>query len=99
MLSEAKEKQEQLELIRQPIDQVQRIDKISETVIPKRTGNEIVLSINARLLSDMAEAMGGKDEPIRLLLRPDDDRQVTSAVRVDGSEGAFGVIMPCRVGG
>jgi len=84
---------DQMEMFRQP-ETIALPQKDADILfVPKRTPEQVVLTINPKRLFDLAKALGDKDK-ITLSFTPNDDNIVLSAIRADGYEGAFGAIIP-----
>lgn len=96
--SKVVEKGEQLELLRvaTPTEK-QTCEKMIE-IIPERTSESITLTINPALLKTLGEAMGSPN-CITLHLTPNEDRKISSIIRVETSSdiGSIGAIMPMRM--
>ena len=62
-----------------------------------QSGTVVDVRLNPRLLAALAQALGGwhADPPcIRLRMIAGEDGRVTTAIKVDGPEGAYGLLMP-----
>lgn len=83
---------EQLELIRtEPCSTPHEKSKID--IVPKADASAVTVSLDARLLLNLAEALGDA-HCITLQMHPDEDNVVRKCARADGYGGAYGAIMP-----
>jgi len=96
-LSEAHRKDTQLEFNRETPEH-NMTPAILDTVIPRREDSDLCIHIDARLLWDLAQAIGCKDKIMTMRIHSDQwgHPVVSGPIRVDGYENAYGVIATCR---
>jgi hypothetical protein len=90
---------EQLELFRQGTAGVEGMEQITEQLIPRVTDGEgdRVIKLNAKLLWDLAQALGAdKDKPVTLRIPKPPEEGGVRIVRVEGVDGAYGALGMCR---
>jgi len=86
---------EQLELIRDTSAASESLREAEAFVVPDRNPKQTVLTINPKMLLDLANALGDADQ-ITLSFVADMDNIVSTPLRADGFEGAYGAICPIR---
>jgi len=84
---------EQMEMFRVPETKDLPQKNADILIVPKRTPEQVVMTLNPKRLLDLAKALGDKDK-ITLSFTPNEDNIVLSVIRADGDEGAYGAICP-----